>query len=246
MTADTAPAFERGAWSGWRVILVFVLAQLAFVAAGAITAIVGRYPAVAHGVAIHGFIGLTPTTLFASVLARTVAVLAVIFGARRWLSRSASPESFGFVQPSARLIFQGILAGIVLLIISGFVTAVQTKLLGSHPNVWSAILASHHGSAAFLLDVSQGAVITPFAEELMFRGFVFAALVQRTPVWFAVILSAALFAAWHFELVSFAVHFVTGAGLALLYYRTRNLWSTIAAHGTINGVVFSVHFMLHP
>ncbi len=139
----------------------------------------------------------------------------------------------------------GMLAGIALVIIDIVVGSLQASVFGYHASIWTSILANHHGTAAYLLDVSSGALISPVAEELIFRGLLFTALVQRTPVWMAVVLSSALFAAGHFQPYGFVGIFVIGAGFALLYYKTRNIWVTIAAHGTYNFVVFSLYFLTH-
>lgn len=82
-------------------------------------------------------------------------------------------------------------------------------------------------------------------EEIVFRGTALPALVPRLGAWGAALGSAALFGLIHvdaagagasFYRVPFA--FVVGLGLAGLRIRTGSLWSTIAAHATLNGITF--------
>jgi membrane protease YdiL (CAAX protease family) len=255
MTTDTAPAFERGAWNGRGALLLFVVAQAVFTLVGTIVIVLLAYPgwfsSIVHAIARHlplhwiHFVA-SPFALFASVLARTIAVLILIFCLRRWLSPSASPASFGFLRPGPKLLFIGMGSGLLLLVIEVVIQSFQTRFLGSHPSALTSTLALHHGTVAFLLDIGAGALITPIAEEMVFRGLVFTALVQRTPVWVAAGVSGALFSAFHFDPYSFITIFVVGVGLALLYYRTKNIWASIFAHATINFVGLWIYFLRHP
>ena len=73
------------------------------------------------------------------------------------------------------------------------------------------------------------------AEEAMFRGYAFQALVQGIGVWPAVLISSALFAALHggnpnVTPVALANIFLAGVMLAVAYLRTRSLWFATAVH----------------
>src|SRR5207237_327636 len=67
----------------------------------------------------------------------------------------------------------------------------------------------------------------PMGEETFFRGFLYKGLRRRTSVWPAAITSAVLFAAVHFQGVSFLQLlpslFVVGMGLALVYEHRQSL-----------------------
>ena len=87
------------------------------------------------------------------------------------------------------------------------------------------------------------ALWTPFTEEIFFRGFVFAGLVPRFGLKWAMIVSALIFSAFH--LLSFAIGlivpiFITGLLLAWLYSKTGSLWTSIAAHAGQNTVAIVV------
>jgi hypothetical protein len=73
------------------------------------------------------------------------------------------------------------------------------------------------------------------AEEVMFRGYAFQALVQGIGVWPAVLISSVLFAALHggnpnVTWVALANIFLAGVMLAVAYLRTRSLWFATAVH----------------
>jgi len=73
------------------------------------------------------------------------------------------------------------------------------------------------------------------AEEAVFRGYAFQALVQGVGVWPAVLGSSALFALLHANNpnvtpVALANIFLAGVMLAVAYLRTRSLWFATAVH----------------
>ena len=73
------------------------------------------------------------------------------------------------------------------------------------------------------------------AEEVMFRGYAFQALVQGVGVWPATLVSSALFAWLHagnpnVTWVALANIFLAGIMLAVAYLRTRSLWFATAVH----------------
>lgn len=117
----------------------------------------------------------------------------------------------------------------------------EEDLLGN-PGVSAMLtLKSQADKAFFLLNV---AIIAPFFEEILFRGFVYTQARERFGVPVAVSLSATLFAFVHFSLGSFLPIYALGVVLALAYEASGNLTSSIVIHGLWNGVtawfVFSV------
>lgn len=77
----------------------------------------------------------------------------------------------------------------------------------------------------------------------MFRGILFAGLVQWVPAWLAAIVSALLFSMWHGEPYRIVILAVMGLGLAFAYYRTGSLWVPIAMHATINWLAVSASYL---
>ncbi len=88
------------------------------------------------------------------------------------------------------------------------------------------------------------ALTTPLTEELFFRGFIFAGLIPRLGVWWAMVASAAIFSAFHLSLGVLLPIFIIGLALAWLYWRTGSLWASIAAHAGQNALVVAIQTYL--
>lgn len=96
-----------------------------------------------------------------------------------------------------------------------------------------------------MLSVGVGCVIAPFAEEALFRGYMFRQLYRRARwgFWFAALVPSVLFALVHvyqaeggWELVGITA--VTGLGSLVgcwLFMRWQdNLWAVFALHSLMN------------
>lgn len=112
----------------------------------------------------------------------------------------------------------------------------------------NAPLGPLHGTSTLkAVDVIIAAVLlAPLGEELFFRGYMYSSLRGRMPVFWAALISAALFGATHPIFGSTAWNLVpvlamAGFAMCLLYERTGSLWPSIAFHMAMNvGVVYIV------
>ena len=76
-------------------------------------------------------------------------------------------------------------------------------------------------------------VLTAFAEELVFRGYMLSNLMDSFPKWLALLISALLFMIFHWTTIGFFPLFNTlilGLILGLNYIYTRNLWFSVCFH----------------
>lgn len=80
------------------------------------------------------------------------------------------------------------------------------------------------------LTVVLACIIGPVAEEVFFRGVVFATLRRSTSRTVAMLVSSALFAAMHTNLIAFVPILALGCVLAHLYERSGSLAGPIAVH----------------
>ncbi len=87
-------------------------------------------------------------------------------------------------------------------------------------------------------------IVAPFVEETFFRGFVFAGLRARMDWWWAAIISAAVFAAAHGELLFFVPAFVFGLLFAFVYQRTNSVWPGMFLHFFVNAVAMTLMLVL--
>ena len=126
------------------------------------------------------------------------------------------------------------LALVLVIAISFFRILLPEEDLIGNPGIRAMLtLESPADKAFFLLNV---AVIAPFFEEILFRGFVYNQARDRFGIPVAVSLSATLFAFVHFSLGSFLPIYALGVVLALAYEASGNLTSSILIHGIWNGV----------
>lgn len=87
-------------------------------------------------------------------------------------------------------------------------------------------------------------VITPYMEELVYRGFLLGSLKGLVPLPVALTISALAFAAGHLTLAGFPTLFVVGSVLGLAYARTENLATSFTIHSLYN--LFLIAGLLHP
>lgn len=79
-------------------------------------------------------------------------------------------------------------------------------------------------------------IAAPVAEEIFFRGFVFAGAWKRLGYGWGASLSALLFALAHFEIRALIPIFFLGLLLVWLYARTRSIWACIFTHSLYNAI----------
>ncbi|HSB03402.1 MAG TPA: type II CAAX endopeptidase family protein [Anaerolineales bacterium] len=92
-----------------------------------------------------------------------------------------------------------------------------------------------------------GAVVAPLVEEIFFRGFLFQGFRQKYGWINAMLLSSAIFAAAHLDLVALIPTFILGNLLAYVYHRSNSVWPGIILHFLVNafglcGAYFAAHY----
>ena len=81
-------------------------------------------------------------------------------------------------------------------------------------------------------------LLAPLAEEVVFRGAILKALLQKwSPVW-AIVVSALFFAIGHFNPVQMPHAFVIGLLLGWMYWRTGSILPGVAYHWANNSAAF--------
>lgn len=91
-----------------------------------------------------------------------------------------------------------------------------------------------------------GAIVAPFVEESFFRGFLFQGFRARYGWIPAMLLSSAIFAIAHLQLVALIPTFILGCVLAYVYHRSNSLWPGMALHFLVNAFgLFGAYFATH-
>lgn len=79
-----------------------------------------------------------------------------------------------------------------------------------------------------------GAIFAPLVEEIFFRGFLFQGFRERYGWVTGMLLSAAIFAVAHLDLVVLIPTFILGCLLAYVYHRSNSIWPGIILHFLVN------------
>lgn len=82
------------------------------------------------------------------------------------------------------------------------------------------------------------AILSPLAEELVFRGIVYQALKRFFAKPYACLFSAVLFGAFHGNPVQMLYGTIMGIVMALYYEKYHKLWAPVFFHGAANGAVY--------
>lgn len=86
-------------------------------------------------------------------------------------------------------------------------------------------------------------IVAPVAEEVLFRGYLLGKLRKYVPVWVAILITSALFAAVHFQWNVAIDTFALSIVLCLLRITTGSLWPAIMLHMIKNGLAFYLLFI---
>ncbi len=144
----------------------------------------------------------------------------------------------------------GLGVGIVTVIVTYTVNAVFVLSFGDGEAVEQEVLdIALAGGAATVLAILLAVVLAPITEEIVFRGVLFRALDHRFGMWPAAVLSSAVFAVIHFEVLfsqplALVGLFTVGILLAIAYHRTGSLLVPILGHAVFNAVSVSLALLV--
>lgn len=97
------------------------------------------------------------------------------------------------------------------------------------------ILDDIGGMATNPIGILAVCIMAPIVEECVFRGAIERKLLERDwNPWWAIVISALIFAVFHGNLVQGMTAFILGMFLGWVYYRTRNIWLCIFVHAVNN------------
>jgi membrane protease YdiL (CAAX protease family) len=119
-----------------------------------------------------------------------------------------------------------------------FVHSLSLHLMAgdAQPQPLLQFLAGNSDLHGRLLLIVTAILIAPISEELIFRGYIFGVLRRYAGPWWAMIISASIFAAIHAHIPSLAGLFVLAVTLTLVYQSTGSLWTPMLMHALFNAV----------
>jgi len=237
-------------------ILAIVLVVVSFFAASFVAEVaVSLYPLSQHwsnAQSQHWLDTNTAVQFAFTLLAYTLMLIPIVLYMRRY---GITRRDIGLTRPRMSDVGWGLLAlplyfisyGIIVSVVSGLVPGLnvdQKQQIG---------FQGASGTDALILTFVSLAIIPPFAEEFLMRGFLFTSLRARTKMLAAVLITSVVFAAGHLQFGSGAPLLWVAAldtftlSLFLIYLRvkTNSLWASIALHALKNTIAFVVIFVFH-
>jgi len=188
---------------------------------------------------------IAPVALLLAAVGGQLVGLAAALGFLR-LRRIDLAAVVGATRPTGRLLLIGSGVGAGMLVVASLVVAGLMRLTGSEQPADQFLLDElTRGGASTVLAFVAAVVLAPIAEELLFRGLLFRALLQHRSVHFAALVSSVVFAVVHIDVaVSQPIALVgltlVGVALAYAYERTGSLLVPIVGHAAFNGITLVV------
>lgn len=176
-----------------------------------------------------------------------VVALALTFGVPFLVKRrTVSAELLGLTRlPSWTDIGLSPLAYVVYILVASLVIQAITQAVpGFQPDQvqdvgFSMIGQRYELLAAFITIV----IIAPIAEEVLFRGYLYGKLLQRVPVWAAMLATSVLFGIVHMQWNVGVDVFVLSMFLCALRSLTGSIWAGVLVHMIKNGIAFFIGFV---
>lgn len=168
------------------------------------------------------------TEVNASYITVVSAVMAVIFFGRMYLK-----ERNSFLKENNKEIniFVMIAFGVMLSMAAGSILSAMNidNIYGSYEKTSSLLLNGNIVYRLFALGV-----ITPAAEEIIFRGLVFNRVKKQYGSLYGIVVSSVMFGVFHFNLVQGLYAFIIGMAFAYCYELTGDLKVPVYMHMSIN------------
>jgi membrane protease YdiL (CAAX protease family) len=173
-----------------------------------------------------------PLGLNESTLIGYTWVAAVVLGTLWWrgipLAELIGPARVGDV-------LRGIPVGLLLFVVGIFGYALTQSVTGAELSAEATAFFDASSAWAALL-VATITLLAVATEEIAFRGLLLRDLSGQLPVPAAIVISAAVFAAFHMSVLQAVTAFVLGVGLAWLTLSRGSLVPALAAHAVYNAL----------
>jgi len=155
--------------------------------------------------------------------------------------RSRSFAAIGLKRVPGRWLLIGAGIGLLAWAINRGVVLLYVWVTGdaSNPQAGLANIAINGSIVQFALLVLLGGLITPFGEEMFFRGVLYTWL-RRWGVVLATVISAVVFGVFHGVNVVLPAAIVLGVFNAILYERSGSIWPAVVAHVVNNTLIFAI------
>lgn len=148
-----------------------------------------------------------------------------------------SLRDLGFRMPGASTVGIAILgaAGMVL-VADGGESLIAALVHTKHEQQSVEMLKALHDPASTAFFIFFAAIFATFAEEVLFRVFLFNFGLRHGGFWAGAVVSSLLFGLAHGDAFAALPLALGGIVLCAVYYRTGNAWASMISHGLFNGL----------
>lgn len=186
--------------------------------------------------AVIGWTGNAATLM--SALSFAAGAIAIWSTAKLFIGKTAEDMRLSHLKPEPvknHIILFCVTVGAVM----GMNLLLELTSVTNKSEVYKEIVKDQY-SAAFLLGLVCYGVITPIAEEIMFRGVVYTCLRRMAHVRLAIPVSALLFGAYHMNAVQGVYAFVIGCLMAYGYEYFGRFYIPVAIHIVSNLLAYTL------
>lgn len=231
--------YDGTVWPLWQGVFLIAVGYFGQVVGSVAVGFYAGFRAGVEGRQLVATPELTASFLLAATLstaaAAFLAVMILRLRGNEWWALGLQPEGFWsalWIGAQSGLV----LAGFKLMYFKMLQTLGVWQLAGTGP---VQVMFALDGWGYLFVGLLVGAVLVPIAEEILFRGVLFAGLRRLCGPIPAAILSSALFGRLHDE---FWFPALLGLVFSLLYHRTGTLWTSIGSHILVNSVTLGLCF----
>ncbi|UOQ91821.1 CPBP family intramembrane metalloprotease [Halobacillus shinanisalinarum] len=210
----------------WFIILTYVAAQLSTLV----------------GLPLMLALGLNESDAIAvwSVISFTIATIIILRLLRKDMKQAKMRDDRS---GPGKIVLWSILGVFLALFAQGLAALIETEVFGvpaGSENTMSLMEIARQSPLFILLPV----VFAPITEEIIFRKIIFGSIYKRSNFFVAVLLSAFIFGAFHFDFKHMLVYFAMGVVFAFLYVKTKSIITPIIAHMAMNSFVVITQFFV--
>jgi uncharacterized protein len=187
------------------------------------------------------------TNLKISIMTIVLEIAAIGVVALALMAYRKKFSDIGVARPKWLHLANAFVAFVGYIFVSVVLQAIVSQIFGDSfnadeaQNLGYASLGALEIVAAFIPLV----LLTPFAEEVIFRGFMYKGIRRRAPFWVAATVVSLIFGAVHGQWNVALDVFVMSMVSCYLVEKTSSLWPSIFLHILKNGLAFSLVFIFN-
>ena len=161
-------------------------------------------------------------------------ILIVLLAAMPWLARRSFRE-LGLRGFDRGTVLAGLAGAAGMYAVTIGLAGVQFAFTHQMPEETAiSLFNSTHDRGLVAAFTFLATIAAPFMEEFVFRGFLFNALLRYLPLWFALVISGAVFGFSHLSPSAALPLAGSGVVLAYVYYRSGSLTAAMITHALFN------------